>query len=66
MREDILELTFLGPANLQTVRVKLGTLEVASEHLSYVHADDADHDPPARTYIPLARLERFRYQNRNG
>ena len=58
MHHDILELTSLIAANIQTVKVKRGTLEVAPGHLSYIGYDD---EAGARTYIPLHRLERFRY-----
>jgi hypothetical protein len=58
MRHDILEVSFLSGASVQTVKVKRGTLEVAPGHLSYVGFDD---ETGARTYVPLHRLDRFRY-----
>ena len=58
MLHDTLELTLLGAGSLQTVKVKRGTLEVAPGHLSYVQFED---EPEGRIYVPLHRVERFRY-----
>jgi hypothetical protein len=58
MRHDVLELTLVAGANQQTVNVRRESFEVASGHLSYVGYED---ETGARTYIPLHRLERWRY-----
>lgn len=60
LRHDILELTLLGAGNVQTIHIKRGTLEVGPGCLSYVPFEDENG---SRTYVPLHRVERFRYSD---
>jgi hypothetical protein len=63
MRYDVLELTGLGGATTQTVRVKRGSFNLdPAGCLSYVVFDD---EQAARTYVALHTLERWRYSDQS-
>lgn len=56
--QDVLELLYLNAPNVQTVAIKRGSLEVLPGTIRYNAFED---EQGSRTYVPLARLERFRY-----
>lgn len=58
MLYDVLEYSYLSAGNVQTIKIRRGSLEVGPGCFSYVQFED---EHKARAYIPLHRVDFFRY-----